>query len=154
VRPNNAFDFLQELDLATTFKFEKNYRPTPVDYQKFHASLTAFKTQFVRAYEFLAIGLKKEAIPRCEDKENGLIKFFLNKIPLGIGRRMYRRLNEQDKKYKDIQEFIASFYRDVNEDFATFQRAKTLSDILCPATEVSSTSEKIVKKLNAMSTDQ
>jgi hypothetical protein len=56
----------------------------------------------------LADGIKSEYIPRADNKDGGLIKIFIDKIPMGIGRRMYHNLNKEKFTYMD--EFIKAFY--------------------------------------------
>ena len=59
-------------------------------------------------YDFLADGIDLNFIPRADNKERGLIKIFIDKIPMGIGRRKFHNLNKE--KYNNIDEFISSFY--------------------------------------------
>ncbi len=47
-------------------------------------------------------------IPRADSKEGGLIKIFIDKIPMGFGRRMFHNLNKE--KYNNIDEFISAFF--------------------------------------------
>ena len=68
-----------------------------------------YKQNFQRLYDFLADGIRLDFIPRADNKEGGLIKIFVDKIPMGIGRRMFHNLNKE--KYNNIDEFISSFYQ-------------------------------------------
>jgi hypothetical protein len=67
-----------------------------------------YKQNFQRLYDFLADGIDHEFIPRADNKEGGLIKIFIDKIPMGVGRRMFHYLNKE--KYGNIVEFIIAFY--------------------------------------------
>ena len=41
-----------------------------------------YKQNFQRLYDFLADGIDLEFIPRADNKEGGLIKILIDKIPL------------------------------------------------------------------------
>ena len=57
-----------------------------------------YKQSFQRLFDFLADGIHTEFI----------IKTFVDKIPMGIGKRMYHNLNKE--KFFSIDEFISAFY--------------------------------------------
>ncbi len=67
-----------------------------------------YKQNFQRLYDFLADGFDLEFILRADNKEGGLIKIFIDKIPMGIGRQMFHNLNKE--KYGNIDEFVIAFY--------------------------------------------
>ena len=59
-------------------------------------------------YDFLADGNELTNILKCDNKDGGLIKIFIESIPHGIGRRMFINLNTE--RYNDIDEFLRAFY--------------------------------------------
>jgi hypothetical protein len=101
-------------------------------------------------YDFLADGLETTCIPRVEDKEGGLIRCFLSKIPFNIGRQMFKRMDEPDRKFTSITHFLTSFFRKLEEDFETFNRAKGLAKILLSSDPKSAQSDRLVQKIHAM----
>ena len=82
------------------FNIYKDYRPTLTNFKPLYSSLLVYKQNFQRLYDFLADGIRL-------NKEGGLIKIFIDKIPMGIGRRMFHNLNKE--KYNNIAEFISAF---------------------------------------------
>ncbi len=50
-----------------------------------------YKQNFQRLYDFRADGIRLDFIPRADNKEDGLIKIFVDKIPMGIGTYVYNR---------------------------------------------------------------
>jgi hypothetical protein len=61
--------------------------------------------EFQQLYDFIADGNNELLnIPKCDNKDGGLIKIFIESIPHGIGRRMFINLNTE--RYNDIDEFL------------------------------------------------
>lgn len=63
----------------------------------YHA-LLAFRTDFISIYELLAEDNDRN-IPVCKNKEGGLLKIFLDKIPFEYGKRTFQSLATY--KFKD-----------------------------------------------------
>ena len=65
------------------FNIFKDYRPTLTNFKPLYIILLVYKQNFQRLYDFLADGIDLlEFIPRADNKEGGLIKIFIDKIPL------------------------------------------------------------------------
>ena len=125
-RPKNVIDFRRAVETHLRFNIYKDYRPTLTNFKPLYSSLLVYKQNFQRLYDFLADGIRLDFIPRADNKEGGLIKVFIDKIPMGIGRRMFHNLNKE--KYNNIDEFISAFYHQL----------QLLNDISVEITKLSS----------------
>ena len=94
-RPKNVIDFRKAMDIHLRFNIFKDYRPILTNFKPLYSSLLVYKQNFQKLYDFLADGIKSEFIPRADNKDGGLIQIFIDKIPMGIGRRMYHNLNKE-----------------------------------------------------------
>jgi hypothetical protein len=68
----------------------------------------------------------KDNIPKCEEKEGGLIRLFIEKIPFEYGKRVLNLLPKA--KYIDIYAFLTKFYNQVEEHYRVSVKAKALSE--------------------------
>ena len=113
-RPKNVIDFRKAMEIHLRFNILKDYRRTLTNFKPLYSSLLVYKQNFQRLYyDFLADGINLQFIPRVDNKDGGLIKMiFIDKIPMGIGKRMYNNLNKE--KFLDIDEFIGVFYNQLH----------------------------------------
>ena len=125
-RPKNVIDFRRAVETHLRFNIYKDYRPTLTNFKPLYSSLLVYKQNFQRLYDFLADGIRLDFIPRADNKEGGLVKIFIDKIPMGIGRRMFHNLNRE--KFNNIDEFISTFYHQL----------QLLNDISVEITKLSS----------------
>jgi hypothetical protein len=83
----NVIDFRRAVETHLRINIYKDYRPTLTNFKPLYSSLLVYKQNFKRLYDFLADGIRLDFIPRADNKEGGLIKIFIDKIPMGSGRR-------------------------------------------------------------------
>mmetsp|Transcript_20768 Transcript_20768/g.34771 ORF Transcript_20768/g.34771 Transcript_20768/m.34771 type:complete len:317 (+) Transcript_20768:94-1044(+) len=82
IRPNSRLDFSTKLDGHVDFYLLKGYKPTPSDFKVFLQALRTYRQRFRKLYELLAQE-NESNIPPIKNKDDGVIKIFLRKIPFG-----------------------------------------------------------------------
>ena len=148
-QPKNVIEFRKALDTHLRFSIFKDYRPTLTNFKPLYSSLLVYKKNFQRLYDFLADGIKNvEFIPRVDNKEGGLIKIFIDKIPMGIGKRMFTNLNKE--KFSTIDEFIRAFYSQLQLLNEISLEVSKLSTVIYEATS-NHQQEKTVSRTLALS---
>jgi hypothetical protein len=148
-RPRNVIDFRKALDSNLRFNIYKDYRPTLTNFKPLHSSLLVYKQSFQRLYDFLTDGIHtEEFIPRADNKDGGLIKIFVEKIPMGIGKRMYHNLNKE--KFFSIDEFISAFYNQLQSLNEVSVEITKLSSVIYDSTP-NHQQEKTVSRTLALS---
>ena len=147
-RPKNVIDFRKALDSNLRFNIYKDYRPTLTNFKPLYSSLLVYKQSFQRLYDFLADGIHPEFIPRADNKDGGLIKIFVDKIPMGIGKRMYHNLNKE--KFSSIDEFISVFYNQLQSLNEVSVEITKLSSVIYDSTP-NHQQEKTVSRTLALS---
>ena len=120
------------MDIHLRFSIFKDYRPTLTNFKPLYSSILVYKQNFQKLYDFLADGIKSEYIPRADNKDGGLIKIFIDKIPMGIGRRMYHNLNKEKFTYMD--DFIKAFYSQLQVLHEVSVEVTKLSSVIYEAT--------------------
>ncbi len=103
LRPTNVHDFKN-----LSFSLPKDYKPTVTNFFILHQQLLSYRVEFEQLYDFLADGNISTNIPKCDNKEGGLIKLFVDRIPHGIVKRMFISFNSE--WYTDIDGFKKAFF--------------------------------------------
>ena len=145
-RPKNTLEFRRAMDNHLRFNIFKDYRPILTNFKPLYSSLLVYKQNFQKLYDFLADGIKSEYIPRADNKDGGLIKIFIDKIPMGIGRRMYHNLNKE--KFTDMDEFIKAFYSQLQVLHEVSVEVTKLSSVIYEATSTPQQEKTISRTLN------
>ena len=107
VRPETMLAFQINLSRNCSFELPKGYKPTASNFRPFYDALLQYKAKFLRVYEIMAED-NEENIPETNNKDGGLAKIFIEKIPFEYGTRTFRTLKE--KKFKDIYVFLKKFF--------------------------------------------
>ena len=117
ISPSSKLDFVTLLQANVSFQLPDRYKPTPTHFNPMYHALLAFRTDFISIYELLAEDNDLN-IPDCKNKEGGLLKIFLDKIPFEYGKRTFQSLATD--KFEDLYKFLTAFYKQVqsDEDFA------------------------------------
>ncbi len=109
VRPETQSEFRQILE---NIKLRYNSNTiTQEEYKQFYEALIEYSIQFLKWYEILADGTEFKIIPPCNNKDKGLIKIFLSKLPGELGQELYAEI------YKEYPELS-----DKNLKFQTFHK--------------------------------
>jgi len=77
LRPTNVHDFRRQLNKNLNFSLPKEYKPTVTNFFILHQQLLSFRVEFQQLYDFLADGNELLNIPKCDNKDGGLIKIFI-----------------------------------------------------------------------------
>ena len=125
--PVDRIDFIDKLTKNVEFVFSAHFRPSPEYFQPFYDALILYATRFLKIYEVLAHKRLNDAvIPRCDNKENGLVKIYNSKIPYEFGARLLVLMDKT--KWDDIYMFIKDFtavvdkMRDISEQTKILRR--------------------------------
>ena len=127
IRPEGRVTFHKELVNNTRFpELPRNYVPEASNFKVFYDALLLYRFRFLRVYQILADGNPPENIPKCENKDGGLIKMFLDNIPFEYGTRLHREL--PSSKYAHIEDYLVDFFDQVKLDFNAYRTARRTND--------------------------
>jgi hypothetical protein len=114
VKPRSVLEFQHALQEHVYFgSFPKGYVADIVNFEPMYNALLAYKARFLQAYEVLAED-NDSNVPECNNKDGGLIKIFLSKIPFDYGNRKYKEM--KCPKCDNIYRFLTLFYAQVDDD--------------------------------------
>jgi hypothetical protein len=122
ILPLNKPEFHDKLSANVTFSLKPNYRPSPTDFRHFYEMLLLYRQNFRKVFELLA-EKNASAVPKIDNKEGGIIKLFLSKIPYEYGTRVFKCLDQQ--KFDNIDTFMDSFYNYVEGHNSISKAART-----------------------------
>lgn len=119
-RPKTHISFYNELQEHTFFRrLPDDYKPGYSNFKIFHDAYIVYKTKFIQLYELMAED-NADNIPPLKNKEGGLIRVFLEKIPYDYGQSIYGSLikaNGNKDNFKDIKDFVHKFTVVVEDHF-------------------------------------
>ena len=125
VRPKSTMQFYQQLEKNVEWKGSPNLHPTPTTFKPFYQALLQLRSDYRKVYEILAYQ-NEVNIPFCKNKEGGLLKLFLDKIPHKYGFTILQYLRKTE--YKDIYTFFKEFYAVVDEHNEIHEKARQMLD--------------------------
>ena len=102
------------------------FRSEASNFKVLYDALLLYRFRFLRVYQILADGNPPENIPKCENKDGGLIKMFLDNIPFEYGTRLHREL--PSSKYAHIEDYLVDFFDQVKLDFNAYRTARRTND--------------------------
>ena len=108
VRPRSILAFAKTFSDNISFFIPDKYIPTATNLEVLYDALLLYRDKVLLIYEFLSKHNSKN-IPPCNEKEGGLLKIFIEKIPFEYGTRMMRAMKK--RKFEDIFEFIEDFMK-------------------------------------------
>lgn len=123
VTPQTKATFLKKMEHCVQFQVAANYKPTAEQFGTFYDALLQYRQDYTKVYEILSV-YDKTCVPEVKNKEGGLIRLFLNKIPYEYGTNLFIDLPQ--KKYDKIYDFLRDFYARVKEDHAYYLHAYRL----------------------------
>jgi hypothetical protein len=134
-RPVSVLEFQKKLRKHTYFDLPAHYIPKPSDFRIFHDALLLYRNKFLRAFEVMAAD-NEENIPECTNKEGGLIKIFVEKIPYSYGKNIVQSF--MVTKFHDLYAFLKKFYKVVSDHYAAYELTTMVSQHF-EGTEVANT---------------
>lgn len=142
IRPENRVEFMDTLRKSIHFEFKDSQKADALHYKQLYFHLLVLRYNFERYFEILALSNVKNT-PPCNDKPGGLIKFFVDLIPV-YGRKVYQEIN--DRKYDNIYVFLTHFYKVVDLHQAYAREARSFQQYFNPQSVYED-----VKKISAQS---
>ena len=121
VRPKTKLAFIDCLERHVSFELPHNYRPSASDFKPFYDALLLYRKNFERVFDAISFH-NENNIPLVENKDGGLIKVFLDKIKFDYGKNLFKLFPK--KKFKSIDDFLNTFYLEVEQDFKRYKRAR------------------------------
>jgi len=112
IRPSSRLEFSTKLSSNISFGGTLNYKPTAEYFRPFYEDLLAYKNLYTKVYELLAEN-NAANVPELKNKDGGLLKIFIEKIPFEYGTRVFQIIN--GTKFEDIYKFLSKFYGVVEE---------------------------------------
>ena len=112
IRPEDPMAFQAALIDNISFPLPDTFEPDPVYFTPFYDALLVYRKSFIKCFEYLAED-NTENIPRVDNKNGGLVKIFLSKIPAEYGDRVLQSF--PSNKFKTLGEFLDMFYAKVEE---------------------------------------
>jgi len=125
-RPKDRLDFMEQLNANVEFKISDHFRPSPEYFRPFYDALLVFMTRYVEVHEVLIIGIRdnKAILPRVDNKEFGLVRSFVAKIPFEYGTRVLNLLS--DIKWDNLYDFVKDFRNIVERNKKDSESARAL----------------------------
>ena len=128
IRPKNKLDFAAILAKSVEFSEGDSFKIYLNHFEKFYSKLLTYRKHFTDVYEFLAHNNKVTHIPRCDNKEGGLIQIFNSKIPDSYGAKVLQVLAKT--KFDSIYEYLDAFFVVAKEHNAHAENLKKLNHFL------------------------
>jgi hypothetical protein len=117
ILPRSKLDFTSKLEKYATFDLPTHYKPSAMDFKLMYDALLAYRDRFRKIVELMSDDLGTN-VPACDNKEGGLIRSFLSKVPFEYGKRVYQNMGE--KKFPNIYKFLKAFYERVQLHWRSF----------------------------------
>lgn len=127
IRPTDRHMFAKQLTDAVFFKSNDKFVPTVINFQDFFTRLSTFRREFEDVFEFLSFNNSKN-IPRLDNKDDGIIRVFISKIPADYGNRVYQQL--PSTKFDVLSDFLEAFFAIAQRHFEMSKQAKELYSYL------------------------
>ena len=130
-RPKSHIAFYEELKKQTSFtELPKGYVPSALNFKIFYDAYILYKTNFVQYYDLMAE--ENEAnIPPNKNKEGGLIKLFIDRVPFNYGQTVFRslvRANNGKEQFRDIKDFIHKFGTVIEDHYKKYEENRTIQE--------------------------
>ena len=127
IRPTDKNMFASKLSEAVGFWSSNNFTLTVLNFQDFFTRLCTYRREFEEVYEFLAYH-NAANIPKLENKDKGIIKIFLSKIPCEYGNKVFQQLSKT--KFESLDEFMTLFFSVDSEHYDISKESRKLSSYL------------------------
>jgi len=127
IRPTDRLMFASQLSDALSFWTPDSFTLSILNFQDFFTRLCTYRRDFEEVYDFLAYH-NKDNIPRLDNKDNGLVKIFLSKIPTEYGNNVLHQLSKT--KFDNLTDFFDSFYEYANSHYDIAKESRKLISFL------------------------
>lgn len=130
-RPVNRKNFIDKLKDNVDFEFTSHYRPSSEYFIPFYDALLVYIASFTEVFDILRFKVTAEEepylMPRCDNKQGGLIKLFLSKIPYEFGDNIL--FNLLDQHWKSLPAFFTEFRKSLDVCKAHSESARRLRSL-------------------------
>jgi len=127
LKPRSANHFEAYLTRYLEYKVPHGYSPNVQNFSTMYFALLEYRIEFMKLYDFMSLNNRKN-VPRCDNKEGGLIFIFLSKIePFSFAKNMLKYL--KFKHCKHIQDFLDMFFKGVQTVFATYMKCTDINQL-------------------------
>ncbi len=127
IKPVDKIQFSKALNFGINFWLPEKFKLTILSYSEFYNKLLSYRREFIDVYDFLAHE-NKINIPRCDNKEGGLISIFIGKIPVSYGKLVVQQLS--NSKFDNVDSFLSAFYDMAEEHFKISIDSRKLNSFL------------------------
>jgi hypothetical protein len=130
-RPKSHIAFYEELKKQTPFtELPKGYVPSALNFKIFYDAYILYKTNFIQYYDLMAEE-NEPNIPPNKNKEGGLIKLFIDRVPFNYGQTVFRslvRANNGKEQFRDIKDFIHKFGTVIEDHYKKYEENRTIQE--------------------------
>lgn len=124
-RPKSMFEFQTCLGRYLKFRpLPQGYIPSVLDFEPMYNNLLVYRTLFWDLFDIMSQG-NEHNIPECHNKDGGLIKIFLSKIPAPYGQNLFQSLGTT--RFPDMAIFLDAFYAAVDAQYTQFQDSRRVN---------------------------
>jgi hypothetical protein len=112
LQPRGSKEFADALVKYVHFDFDKHLEVNIKNMDKFAEALYKYRQQFEMFMDFMAFD-NLNNLPLCNNKQNGLIKIFLSKIPSEYGINVFSTFTASS--FYTMDQFLDLFYTEVRK---------------------------------------
>jgi len=125
LRPRSMFEFVSVLQSTIQFPpLPTNYTPSAHDFDIMFSAISTFQRRFLFCHEFLALD-NAANIPRCDARDGGSIRVFIDAIPFDFGRNIWQGM--ASTKFSYLFEFLDAFMLQVKQVYTSFLATRSNS---------------------------
>lgn len=134
IRPTDNGMFSKYLSRAVFLGKEEDgdFVLTVDNYQRFYDLLLVYREEFLDKFNFLAYH-NKENVPRLDNKDGGIIKIFLMKLPKEYADRVFLQLPKS--RFDSLEEFLGGFYKVAKVHYKIATKTKVLASYIPSASK-------------------
>jgi len=125
LRPTSPLSFGHALIGNVDFELPHGYRPDAYNFNTWYGLLLSYKRRFRLVFEILK-HKNRSNVPYCDNKEGGLVRIFVDKIPFEYGQRILKTMRQ--RSYRDLYEFLGNFFAEVSRHNEDSRLAKSIRD--------------------------
>lgn len=131
IAPQTSYEFYNRLNLTVRFELNasNSYRPSAHDFRPFYTALLKYRRSFIRAYDILVRFVTKDVVPPFNNKQYGLIRLFLEKIPFDYGNRIQQAhiqhcMNKSE--INNIYQYMGKFFDVIEQHFEVYRLVRQM----------------------------
>ena len=123
VRPIDSMSFAKVLSESVKFWLPDKFSYSIGTYNVFLTYVKIYIKDFSDMLEFLSLD-NSANMPRIDNKENGIIRIFINKIPYEFGSTVFQIMNST--KFRTFEDFLVPFLATVEEQI---KKSETIAEV-------------------------